>query len=67
VPHAVERGCKNIKHVVAKLHDMATTYIQKPHLQPWGFTAMKEIWKVTIAGTVHDMMAHLKHNGVGDG
>jgi len=27
----------------------------------------KERWKATIAGTVHDMMTHLKHHGVGGG
>jgi len=48
------------------LPEMTTTYIQKPHLCPWGFAAAKERWKATIGGTIHDMMNHLKHIGVGD-
>jgi len=58
VPHVVERGRKTIKQATAELCDMATTYIQKPHLWPRGFAATKERWKATIAGIVHDMMAH---------
>jgi len=37
--------------------------MQESHLRPWGFAAAKERWKTTIAGTVPDMMAHLRHIG----
>jgi len=33
------------------------------HLRTWGSAAAGKGWKVTIAGTIHDMMAHLRHVG----
>lgn len=56
-----------INLVAMKLRDRTTTYIQKPHLHSWRFDAAKEIWKVIVAGTIHDMMTHLKHYEVGGG
>jgi len=46
---------------------MTTDPLQKPHLQPWGFVAIKERWKVTVEDTGHDMMVHLKQHEAGGG
>lgn len=35
--------------------------MQKLRLNPWGFAAAKERWKVTVKDTAHGMMVHLKH------
>lgn len=37
----------------------------RTHLHPWGFVAAKERWKMTVTGSIHDMMAQLRQNGAG--
>lgn len=44
---------------------MTAAHILNTHLCTWGFAAAGNERKATVAGTIHDMMAHLRHVGVG--